>query len=372
MADARIIAGRVARLRAHLAERGWDAALIRSNADLRWLTGAERLFDDELAHTALVTADGLWLHTDSRYFNTFRERLGEGTPWLVDQERVGAAAWAAAHVRDAGARTVAVEGTLELSLYDDLVAELARAGVVAELPRMRGDVRDLRMVKDEGELALLRRAQEVTDDAFDHMCGWLRPGVTEMQARVELESHMLTHGGDGLSFGTIMASGPNGANPHAVPGQRVICRGDLVVMDYGATYCDYHADMTRTVAVGEAGPEERHVYDVVRRAHETAAAAVRPGCIGRAIHEVAAGVIAEAGYGEYFGHGLGHGVGIEIHENPSFGPRWERPCPEGSVVTVEPGIYLPGRFGIRLEDCGVIGPGGYEPFTRATHELVVV
>ena len=228
------------------------------------------------------------------------------------------------------------------------------------------------MVKDDEEVALMRRAQEITDDAFAHICEFIKVGMTEQEIRVELENYMLSHGADALSFGTIIASGPNGANPHAQPGERRVAEGDLIVMDYGAGYHDYHADMTRTVAVGEPGAEQRAVYDVVRRAHEACAAAVHAGVIGRDVHQVAVDVISEAGYGDFFGHGLGHGVGIQIHENPNFNRRWDRPVPEGSVVTIEPGIYLPGRFGIRLEDFGLVTATGYEPFTRSTHDLVVV
>ncbi len=372
MADAAACMGRVERLRALMAERGYDAVILRNNPDLRWLTGAERTFDDEVAHTAVVTAGGLWLHTDSRYYNTFVERLGSESAWALDMEVTTPAAWAARRAAAERARVVAVEDTCDLAFYDDLLVELARAGVACLTPRLHGDICDLRMVKDAEEIELMRRAQEVTDAAFEHICGWIRPGVTEQQIRVELENYMLSHGADELSFGSIIASGPNGANPHAQPGERQVQLGDLIVMDYGAGYHDYHSDMTRTVSVGEPSDEQRRVYDVVRRAHEESAAAVRAGVIGRDVHEVAARVIEGAGYGEYFGHGLGHGVGIQIHENPNFNRRWERPVPEGSVVTIEPGIYLPGRFGIRLEDFGLVTADGYEPFTRSTHELVVV
>ncbi|MBE5023923.1 aminopeptidase P family protein [Olsenella sp. DSM 107455] len=372
MADATACMGRVERLRALMAERGYDAVILRNNPDLRWLTGAERTFDDEVAHTAVVTAGGLWLHTDSRYYNTFVERLGSECAWALDMEVTTPAAWAARRAAAERARVVAVEDTCDLAFYDDLLVELSRAGVACLTPRLHGDICDLRMVKDAEEVELMRRAQEVTDAAFEHICGWIRPGVTEQQIRVELENYMLSHGADELSFGSIIASGPNGANPHAQPGERQVQLGDLIVMDYGAGYHDYHSDMTRTVSVGEPSDEQRRVYDVVRRAHEESAAAVRAGVIGRDVHEVAARVIEEAGYGEYFGHGLGHGVGIQIHENPNFNRRWDRPVPEGSVVTIEPGIYLPGRFGIRLEDFGLVTADGYEPFTRSTHELVVV
>ena len=363
---------RVARLRALMDERGYDAVVLRNNPDLRWLTGAERTFDDEVAHTAFVTAEGLWLHTDSRYYNTFCERLGTEGPWQLDQEVIAPAAWVAKRACEARARVLAVEDTIDLAFYDALVAELGRASVAPALPRLHSDIQKLRMVKDEEELELLREAQRITDAAFEHICGFIKPGQTEQEIRAELENYMLSHGADGLSFGTIIAAGPNGANPHAQPGERVIEQGDMIVMDYGALYHDYHADMTRTVCVGEPSAKQREVYDIVRRTHEACAAAIRPGVIGREVHELSVRLIAEAGYGDCYGHGLGHGVGIEIHERPNLGRLYDKPVPAGSVVTVEPGIYLPGEFGIRLEDCGVVTENGYEPFTASSHDLRVV
>ena len=218
----------------------------------------------------------------------------------------------------------------------------------------------------------MRHAQTITDAAFDHICGFIKPGLTEQQIRVELENFMLNNGADALSFGSIIAAGPNGANPHAQPGQYVVKKGDMIVMDYGAGYHDYHSDMTRTVCVGEPTEEQRRVYDVVREAHEACAAAAKPGCIGTDIMALAEKVIGDAGYGDYFKHGLGHGVGIQIHENPNFNRRWNRPVPEGSVITIEPGIYLPGNFGVRLEDFGLMTADGFEPFTASTHELVCI
>lgn len=372
MADSTACAGRVERLRALMAERGYDAVVLRNNPDLRWLTGSERTFDFECAHTAVITAEGLWLHTDSRYYNTFMERLGTDTAWQIDQDLVAPAEWAARRLSAVRARVAAVEDTCDLAFFDALTTELNRASVACLLPRLHGDICDLRMVKDDEELALMQHAQDITDAAFDHICGFIHAGLTEQDIRVELENYMLTHGADELSFASIIATGRNGANPHAQPGTTVVAEGDLIVMDYGAGYHDYHSDMTRTVCVGDPSDEQRHVYDVVRAAHEACAAAIRPGVIGRDIHNIAVGVITEAGYGDYFKHGLGHGVGLEIHERPNFNRLWDRPIPEGSVVTVEPGIYLPGKFGIRLEDFGVVTAEGYRPFTGSTHDLVVV
>lgn len=370
--DARV-EKRIEKLRDLVSRRGYDAVIIRNNADLRWLTGAVGSFDSEVAHTAFVTGDGLWLHTDSRYYGTLVERMGPGSPWVIDMDMVDGASWAAQRVYETRSRVVAVEDGLSLSFFDAFGRECAARSVACLTPRMHDDIAErLRVVKDDEELTNLRRAQEITDDAFEHIVGFIRPGLTEQQIRAELEGYMLGHGADALSFDTIVASGPNGANPHARPSGRVVREGDMIVLDYGACYNDYHADMTRTVCLGAPSAQQREVYDIVRRANETCAAAIRPGVIGRDIHNLAVKVISEAGYGDYFKHGLGHGVGLEIHERPNFGRGYAKPCPEGSVVTDEPGIYLPGNFGVRLEDCGIITQEGYVPFGRSPHELCVI
>ena len=197
--------------------------------------------------------------------------------------------------------------------------------------------------------------------------------MTEQQIRVELENYMFNHGADSLAFGSIIATGANGANPHAQPGETVVKRGDMIVMDYGAGYHDYKSDMTRTVCVGEPTDEQRRVYDVVRQAHEACAAA------GKArLHRLATSRTWPSrssptpATATSSSTAWGMAWGIEIHENPNFGRRWNRPVPEGSVVTVEPGIYLPGNFGVRLEDFGLMTAEGFVPFTQSTHELVCI
>ena len=372
MSDEKVCAGRVRRLRQIMEERGYDAVVLRNNPDLRWLTGAERTFDDETAHTAFVTADHLYLHTDSRYYNTFCERLGPDTAWEIDQDIVDAESWAAERVREAHARVVAVEDTATLAFFDAFQAELAAHSVAALTPRLHGDLVRLRAVKDAEEVALMRAAQKVTDAAFEHICGYIRPGQTEQEIRAELENYMLSNGGEGLSFGTIIASGSNGANPHAQPGPRKVQAGDMVVMDYGCVVSDYHSDMTRTVCLGEPSAEQRHVYDVVRQAHEECVAMARAGVIGKDVYDHSVRVISDAGYGDFYKHGLGHGVGIQIHEEPNFNRRNTEPIPAGAVITIEPGIYLPGKFGVRLEDFGLVTEEGYEPFTESPHELRVI
>lgn len=372
MANTNATLTRVARLRVLMTERGYDAVIIRNNADLRWLTGAERTFDDETAHTAFITHDDLWLHTDSRYFGTFVDRLGNESPWKLDMDFVSHAAWCAALVQKTHARVVALEDTATLAFADAFNVALSDASLACFTPRLHDDIANLRIVKDQEELDLMAHAQSITDAAFTYICTVIKPGMTEMQLKVMLENYMFEQGADALSFETILASGPNGANPHAQPGARQVQEHDMIVIDYGAGYHDYHSDMTRTVCVGEPTAEEKKVYDVVRLAHEECAKAAKPGCLGSDIHKLAQKVIADAGYGEYFNHGLGHGVGLEIHEMPRFSLTYDKEIPVGSVITIEPGIYLPQNFGVRLEDFGVMTQEGYKPFTASTHDLVCV
>lgn len=365
--------GRIERVRELMDERGYDAVIIRDEANLRWLTGAEGVFDytGELPHAAFITASNTFLHTDSRYYNSFIEHLPADSPWVLDMEVISIPRWAAERARDAKCRVVAVEDTMELSFYDGLVRGLEDLSIGALLPQMHGDLRLMRAVKDEEEIALMRRAQAITDAAFAHMLEFIRPGLTEKQIKLELENFMFENGADGLAFGSIVAAGPNAANPHAIPSDRPVQKGEFVLMDYGARYHDYDSDMTRTVAVGEPSAKMREIYDLVQHTHEECAKAVYAGVDGNEIHELSRKIIGDAGYGEYYGHGLGHGVGIDIHELPNFG-RTHNTVGEGSVVTIEPGVYLPGEFGVRLEDYGLVTAQGFVPFTQSPHDLQVI
>ena len=261
---------------------------------------------------------------------------------------------------------------MQLSFYEGLVRGAQDLSIAMTFPQMHEDITQMRAVKDAEEVELMRRAQSITDAAFEHICGFIRAGLTEKDVKNELESFMFAQGADALAFSTIVASGPNAANPHAVASDRVIEEGDFVLMDYGAGYHDYRSDMTRTVVVGEPSPEQLKVYETVRRAHEEAAAAIRPGVDTMSVHRLAEDVLAECGFAGKMGHGLGHGVGIDIHELPSMNARVHQTFEPGHVVTVEPGIYLPGSMGFRMEDYGIVTEDGFEPFTASTHELVRV
>lgn len=366
-------AGRLQRVRSMMEERGYDAIVVRDEANLRWLTGCKGVFDYtfEFPHAAFITADACLLHTDSRYFNSFEENLPSDSPWKVDMDDGTIPMWVARRARDARARVIAIEDDMQLNFYQGILRGLEDLSIVAQLPQMHDDIRLMRAVKDDEEIALMLHAQSITDAAFEHMLTFIKPGLTEKEVRTELENYMFSNGADSLAFGSIVASGPNTANPHAVPSDRVIEKGDFVLMDYGAGYKDYRSDMTRTVCVGDPNEKQLEIYALVKRCHEECAAAVHAGVDGMDIFNLSKKIIGDAGYGDFYNHGLGHGVGIDIHEMPNFG-RKSNNIPAGSVITIEPGVYLPGVGGVRLEDYGVVTEQGYEPFTQSPHELQVI
>lgn len=366
--------GRVAQVRVMMEQRGYDAVVVRNEANMRWMTGAEGVFDFtfEFPHVIIITAENLYLHTDSRYFNSLCEALGKQTPWKLDMDDVAIPTWIARCLINNHVRVAAIEDTTQLNVFEATKRAVEDMSGVVLFTQMHADIDRMRISKDEQELETMRAAQVITDKTFTHMCEFIKVGMTEKEIRSELENFMFANGADGLAFSTIVASGPNTANPHAIPSDRKVEPGDFVLMDYGARKNDYCSDMTRTICMGEPSAQQRDIYDTVRKAHETCAAAAHAGVNGADIHNLAVKVISEAGYGDYFGHGLGHGVGIEIHEIPRFSPAWNKPVPAGSVVTCEPGIYLPGVGGVRLEDCGVVTEEGYKPFTTSTHELVIL
>ena len=260
-------AGRIERVRALMAERGYDAIVVRDEANLRWLTGVKGVFDYtfEFPHAAFITADQCLFHTDSRYLNSFEENTPAGSPWVYDMDEGTIPGWVAGKIAANKCRVCAVEDDMQINFYQGIQRGLEDRSVACMLPLMHDDIRKMRAIKDAEEIELMRHAQSITDAAFQHMLGFIKPGMTEKQVRNELENFMFANGADSLAFGSIVASGPNTANPHAVPSDRVIEKGDFVLMDYGAGYCDYRSDMTRTVVMGEPTQEQLDLYALVRR-----------------------------------------------------------------------------------------------------------
>lgn len=229
-----------------------------------------------------------------------------------------------------------------------------------------------RAVKNEAEIENICKAQRIAEAAFDHILSFIKVGVTEKEVALELDHYMLSHGADGLSFETIAISGANTSKPHGVPTDKKIEHGDFVTMDYGAVVNGYHSDMTRTVAVGAASDEQKKIYKIVFEAQLAVLRVLKNGVKCSDADKAARDVITEAGYGEYFRHSTGHGVGIEIHEKPFISPKSTATLRSGNVVTDEPGIYIPGKFGVRIEDMALITENGCKNLTKAPKELIII
>ena len=230
----------------------------------------------------------------------------------------------------------------------------------------------LRAAKDREELSAMRQAQRITDEAFSAILNVIRPGMTEREVAARLVYELLRRGAQKVSFDPIVAAGANGSMPHAVPGETVLQRGTFVTMDFGCIYDGYCSDMTRTVALGQPSEEMERVYQTVLAAQRAGIDAARAGITGRELDAAARAVIQEAGFGAYFTHSFGHSLGLEIHESPNASPGEERTLPAGTVISAEPGIYLPGRFGVRIEDVLVLEENGCEDLTQSPKNLIVL
>ncbi|MFL6137815.1 MAG: M24 family metallopeptidase [Frankiaceae bacterium] len=358
-----------ARRRARLAERitegGFDAALVTRLVNVRYLTG----FSGSNG-ALLLTPGAAVLATDGRY----EEQAAAEAP---DVERLIERAVAhalAARAAERGLARVAYE-THDVTV--DLHHELGEAAPALELVSLGQAVESLRAVKDDAEIALVAEACAIADRALAELLAGLRPGRTERDVAAELEGRMRAHGADGPSFETIVASGPNSAVPHHHPSDRELRAGELLKLDFGALHAGYHSDMTRTVVLGPVADWQRDLHALVDAAARAGREAVADGTPAVAVDRAARSVIERAGQGERFMHGLGHGVGLDVQERPWLGQSSDDTLRDGMVLTVEPGVYLPGRGGVRIEDIVVVGQSGGDGaapriLTGSPRELLVL
>jgi Xaa-Pro aminopeptidase len=358
------VGARAARLRPGFGAAGIDALLVTFLPNVRYLTG----FTGS-AGTVLVTADALLFTTDGRYRTQAAKQLAAAG---VDAEivigvTVAEQRAAVAAALDPGARVGLEAATVAWAQQRDLAHVLTGH----ELVPTDGLVEELRGIKEPGEVARIRAACAIASDALAALLPRLADGPTERDFALDLEVEMRRRGASGNSFDPIIASGPNGAMPHARPTARRVERGELVVIDFGCIVDGYCSDMTRTVSVGDPGPDARHLWEVVRTAQANGRDAVREGAECAAVDRACRDVITAEGWGELFAHGTGHGVGLEIHESPRVAATARGTLANGSVVTVEPGVYLPGVGGVRIEDTVVVTPGGADPLTEFPKELVL-
>ena len=354
-----------------ISENNWDFLLITDENNQRYATGFP--FTDGFV---LVSQENAWLITDSRYYEAALEAVKSQAENDIEVLLYSRSSPKMKHLRNilaghkcAGKPVLAVEDSrLSHKEYMDL-ERILNVGLTGS----ENILETLRASKDERELHSMIAAQRISEQALKETLSIIRPGMTEKEVAAELVYRMLRHGSEGNSFDPIVVTGRNTSKPHGVPGDTVIQAGDLVTMDFGSLKDGYCSDMTRTVAVGYATDEMRNIYSIVLKAQLAGISAARSGITGRIIDAAARQVIQEAGYGEFFGHGFGHTLGLEIHERPVANPSESSLMPEGAVCSAEPGIYLPGKFGVRIEDVMILRKDGAEVITRAPKdELIIV
>lgn len=352
----------VKRIQQELRRRGLDGMLVTDEKNQRYTSGFP-ITDGAV----VVGLEKSWLITDSRYIEAAEAAVDSSLTEVVLYDRE--------HPLTGIIRSVCA-GMARLAAEDKKLSHAGYLGYEKALGREllpAGDLFEtLRASKTEEEIACMIEAQRISEKALETVLHIIKPGMTERQVAAELVYNMLKNGSEGNSFDPIVITGSKTSLPHGVPGDKVIQSGDFVTMDFGSIKHGYCSDMTRTVAVGSASEEMRNVYDTVLRAQLAGIAAARAGVPGKEIDAAARKVISDAGYGKYFGHGFGHSLGLDIHELPNANPSGEAPMPAGAVCSAEPGIYIPGRFGVRIEDVMVIREGGAEIITKAPKELVVL
>lgn len=349
---------RVERVQEQLKKRGLDALLVTSQYNLRYVsnfTGTTGL--------SVITTDKAFFVTDFRYTEQAAEQakgfeiirntglIYEEVARIAEQERLTSLGFEENHM------TVSVHEKL-----DELIG--------CELEPASGLVEELREIKDENEIKIIQKAVEIAEAAYEHILTYIRPGMTEIQVANELDFHMRGLGATGVSFDTIVASGKRSAMPHGVASEKVIEQGDMITIDFGCYYDGYVSDMTRTFAIGDPGEKLKEVYQIVLDAQLKVLEAAKAGMSGIELDAVARDYITEKGYGEAFGHSTGHGIGLEIHEGPNVSFRSEKKFVPGNVITNEPGIYLPGIGGVRIEDDLVITEEGNQNLMKTSKELI--
>lgn len=353
---------RASELRQMLHDAPYDALLLTGEIARRYATGFH-----STAGAVYLSAQQAVFFTDFRYAEAARAAVGGFETRELGQGRTYAAAVNELLEAD-GAKRIALE---DKTLTHDAFLAWSRA-LRAEAVCLGGAVERLREAKEDEEIESIVAAQRIAEQALEEVLNDIRPGVSEKEIAARLTYLMLHYGAENMSFDPIVVSGQNSSKPHGVPTEKVFEPGDFITMDFGCVCGGYCSDMTRTVALGHVTEEMQRVYDTVLSAQLAGIACCKAGVSGRDVDAAARSVIADAGYGDAFGHGFGHGVGLEIHEAPTAGLSGEAPLPAGSVVTAEPGIYLPGKFGVRIEDMLYVIEDGCINLTEAPKELMVL
>jgi len=355
---------RVEKLRRMLNEQGLDGILITQPRNSLYLSGfGPSVQPDEIAGALLITEDDSILMTSFIYLEQAEREAPAFRLFKVERGDEGMVKALSGLLEEMGAKRVGFEAEhLTFARYQKW------ASIAAELVATSGLVEEIRAIKDQEEIEAIRRAVALADETSAYLREYIRPGLTEREVAWEAEVYMRQRGAEKIAFDLIVAGGPNGALPHATTTERALREGEPIVIDIGARVESYHSDLTRTIYLGEPDARFQEVYTLVRRAQESALGGIRAGMKGKEADGLARQVIEEAGYGEYFGHGLGHGVGLAVHEKPRVTQTSEEELQPGMTLTVEPGIYIPGWGGVRIEDLVVIGEEGVEVLSKASKE----
>lgn len=354
------MAERLKKIRELLDQKNIDAIIITNPVNRRYLSGF-----DGTAGVLLISHDNAYLVTDFRYID---QAAAQAPLFTIQRWREDLYKSLAPLIEDAGWIRLGFESKhVVYSNYGEMSDKLS-----IELIPLDETAEKLRVIKSDAELEILRRGAEVTDRAFEYLLSLIKPGVSEKEVALGLEIYLLQNGAEERSFRFIVASGKRGAMPHGIASEKLIGKGDLVTVDFGAIFEGYTTDITRTVAIGAIDERGREIYDIVYKAQEESRAAVKAGMQCSKVDAVARDIISEAGYGDYFGHGLGHGVGLETHEQPVLNPHSKTILEPGMVTTVEPGIYLPDWGGVRIEDMVHVTGSGPDLLTKSTRELIIL
>jgi Xaa-Pro aminopeptidase len=351
---------KIQKLREQFAQAGIDGMLVTSPYNRRYMTNFTGT-----SGVALISEEKALFITDFRYV----EQAGnQAAGYEIVQHTVPIHEEVAKQAEKLGIQKLGFEKDhLTYSNYQDY-----QKAFKGELIPVGGIIENLRLIKSESEIKILKEAADIADAAFKHILDFIKPGITELEVANELEFFMRKCGASSSSFDTIVASGKRSALPHGVASEKVIEKGDIVTLDYGALYKGYVSDITRTVAVGEPSADLKNIYQIVLDAQLLAVEKIKPGMTGKEADAIARNYIAEKGFGDQFGHSLGHGIGLEIHEKPVLSMRSDIVLQPGMAVTIEPGIYVPGLGGVRIEDDAIITSSGNETITHSTKDLIIL
>ena len=362
MDSKKVYVNRLERVRSKMKERGMEGLWISKRENQGYVTGypSSDLF-------VLLTESENYIITDFRYIEVVKD-LCEPLFTILMTE-TGFSLWDAVKKVAGDIKTLGIEENV-LTVSD--MKLLQEALPQAELKDAGGLIEEIRVIKDEGELEAMGKAISLADDCFSHMLTVLHAGMTEKEGALEIEMFLKKNGAERLSFPTICVSGARTSLPHGEPSDKIIEVGDFVTMDFGCVVDGYCSDMTRTVGIGHVSTEQKEIYELVLKAQKNCLEHLKEGLTWQEGDRLARDIIEDAGYGQYFGHGTGHGVGLEIHEAPTMSPRGQGIFRENMTVTVEPGIYLPKKFGVRIEDLSIITSSGIINKVKSNKELIIL